>query len=66
MELNKLKSMWIAKGSLKVPMLKMSSFWNDCKGVNNPPVLFVLNAGVVEDTGGSWLGFYNLYSLGIT
>ena len=46
--------------------LKSFAHWNDCKGVKNPPVLYVINAGVVEDTGGSLVGFYNLYPLGIT
>ena len=44
----------------------MSAFWIEFKGVKNLPVLYVINAGVLEDTEVSWLGFYNLYSFGIT
>ena len=29
------------------------------QGVKNLSVLFVMNAGDVKDTGGSWIGFYN-------
>ena len=32
------------------------------KCVKNHPVLYVINSGVVEETWGSWLGFYNLYN----
>ena len=39
--------------------LKSFAFRNDCKGVNNPPVHYVINTGVVEDTGGSWFRFYS-------
>ena len=60
-----LKSIWMAQGSPYVPGLKIPSFWSDCKGVKNPTVLYVVNAGVMEDTGGSWLGLYNLNPLAI-
>ena len=53
LELHKMKSIWMAQGSPYVPRLKISTFWNECKAVKNPPVLYVINARVVEDTGGS-------------
>ena len=55
----------MGQGSPYVPRLKMSAFWNDCKAVKNPPVLYVIHAGVVDDTGDACLGFYDLHSFGI-
>ena len=60
LDLHNQKIMWMAPGSLYVQSLKMSAFWNDWKGVKNPHVLYVIIAGVIEDTGGSWLRSYNL------
>ena len=54
--------MWMAKKTPYLPRFKIAAFWNDLKSVKNSPVLYVLNAGVVEDTGVSWLGFYNLFN----
>ena len=56
----------MAEESPYINRFKMSVFWKNSKGVKNPSVLYVINAGVVEDTKCSWLEFYILYPLDIT
>ena len=55
--------MWITEGSPYVLGLKFYPFLITWKCVKNPSVLFVINAGVVKDTGGSWLRFHNRKSM---
>ena len=35
------------------------AIYDYCKGVKNPPVLYVFITGVLKDTGVSWMGFHN-------
>ena len=58
--LHNLKSMWMAQGSLHLPRFKLSASLKNLKGVKNPPVLYVMIAEIVKDTGSYWLGFHNL------
>ena len=41
---------WLQEVPNYLHRFKISAFWNDLKGVMIPPVLYVINAGVVEDT----------------
>ena len=50
--LHNLYSMWMALG------LKFSAFLNDWMGVKNTSVLYVINDGVVDDTGVVYLRHY--------
>ena len=34
------------------PMFKILAFYDEYKGFQNPPVLYVFITGIVEDTGG--------------
>ena len=43
----------------KVPMSKTFSFYDEYKGVKDPPVIYVFITGVLEDTGCSWMGINN-------
>ena len=50
----------------KEPLLEISDFQGKYKGVKNPPFLYFIIIGVVEDTGGSWMEFYYQKSTWIT
>ena len=53
----------MTQGSFHLPMFKFAAFLNEYKGFKNPPVIYVINAGDLKDTGGSWLGIHNLKSM---